>query len=888
MTTTGRWGSRPGRALAGLLRLAGAVALVTAASACSEDDTTAPPAAETSDVVVPRSDAPVGPTDLGLGDLGGTCSDECAPIGETRCAEGGVETCGLHDDDGCTEWGAAAPCPERHTCNAGKCGTTCTDACASAGATRCSASGVQTCGDLDSDGCLEWSPGIPCAEGSSCAAGVCTAGCTDDCTVIGTTRCGGDGVESCGQHDVDACLDWSAADPCPPGETCSAGVCSGKCVDECSSPGATLCSGNGTTTCGLHDADPCLDWGAPAPCAVGQSCSGGVCSAGCIDECDTAGALRCAGTGTQLCAQVDADECLEWGAVVSCPAGETCSFGLCSKLCTDECPTPGVRRCTASSVETCGNVDGDACLEWGTPLGCPPGESCSFGSCDAKCQDECAEMGHTACDGGLIQTCGNVDSDACLEWSNGVPCPSPETCAAGVCAAACVDECPADATAACALGAALRCGHFDADPCVEWGPPTLCTAPTTCAFGACVHGCIDECETGSSRCEGAAVRVCAQADADPCLDWGAPAPCASGTCSAGVCGEACVDECDADATECAGPHASRRCGQYDADPCRDWSPASLCGLGASCASGKCAVPPGGPTCFEAVECRASCVGDSGCAQSCALGVTGAAATALSAYDACAASHACTEPLCPVLFCPAEGAACQFPEPGPDACIDALDCLYFCEGSPELCLETCGATASSAGQQQLHQLVGCTSAYCGTDVECADDATDTGGTCSVEFATCLGPDDPGASCRSTASCVADCLEAGEDLETCESTCLPAAHLIGQQEYYALRACSESFDCDGPGCLAVYCAYEHALCQSPGAGLGSCAALVACAEACSSASCDQACWGTADLFQQVVYAARSLCLAGVCPQGDATCTAAALDGPCAGVDATCSGL
>lgn len=872
-------------------RILGAFAccLLALAGGCSEDDGTSAEPTSGADTRAPGPDVTVAPeSDTNAPDGGGpACENLCAPVGATRCGSGGVEVCGLHNDDSCTEWGAATPCPDRQTCTAGKCGITCTDGCSVAGATRCSAGGVQTCGDLDGDTCLEWSSAVPCEAPSTCAAGVCTTACTNECTTPGTHRCAGTQLETCGQYDADACLDWGGGVACPSGETCSAGVCSGKCVDECTAAGVSLCSGNGTITCGQLDADPCLEWSTPTPCKDGQTCSGGACGLGCTDECDTVGARRCSLLGVETCGQVDADACLEWGAPAACNAGEGCSFGQCSKLCVDECSTVGARRCTANGVEQCGNFDGDACLDWGTPMACPPGESCSFGSCDAKCKDECPAMGATECDGPLVRTCGNVDGDSCLEWSNGVVCET-GLCAAGACAEKCVDECPAEGVAVCQQGAARRCGHYDGDPCLEWGTAAFCSAPTTCAFGECIPGCVDECEAGQTSCESGAVRVCSQADEDPCLEWGTATPCPGGSCSAGACAASCTDDCSAGERRCAGPHAAQGCGDYDADPCLDWGPAALCDLGATCSAGTCSTPAVGPSCDDVLTCRQGCAGEGGCELGCAIGVGGDAATALGELDACAAGHACTEPLCPVLFCPSEGAACRFPEPGADACIDLLDCLYDCTDAPEVCLAACASAGTPAAQAQLYQLVGCTGAYCGNDATCVDNATNTGGPCSVEFATCLGPDDPGSSCRTLLTCVGQCEDSGGDTDSCESTCLPGGHLVGQSEYYALMGCAETFDCQDSACLAQFCAFEFASCLSPGAGDGSCAALAGCAAACTTAACDEACWGAADLQQQVIFAARQLCVRGVCPSADSACAAAALQGPCAGLEASCQGL
>ena len=73
--------------------------------------------------------------------------------------------------------------------------------------------------------------------------------------------------------------------------------------------------------------------------------------------------------------------------------------------CSDECSYIG-QACANGG--TCGNYDSDPCLECSSP---PP----------PSCQDECSYIGQTQkrCSGNYVQenTCGNYDSDSCLDWS---------------------------------------------------------------------------------------------------------------------------------------------------------------------------------------------------------------------------------------------------------------------------------------------------------------------------------------------------------------------------------------------------------------------------------------------------------------------------------------
>ncbi len=92
-----------------------------------------------------------------------------------------------------------------------------------------------------------------------------------------------------------------------------------------------------------------------------------------------------------MCADFNDDGCLEWGGFFACAAAEVCVDGDCAAACQDECPGAGERDCSGGGYIECGQHDGDACLEWGEPVSCPAGETCSGGACSAACTDECAE-----------------------------------------------------------------------------------------------------------------------------------------------------------------------------------------------------------------------------------------------------------------------------------------------------------------------------------------------------------------------------------------------------------------------------------------------------------------------------------------------------------------
>jgi hypothetical protein len=83
------------------------------------------------------------------------------------------------------------------------------------------------------------------------------------------------------------------------------------------------CVGNGYTTCGYFDEDPCRDWSDPVECASDKICEGGDCVISCSDQC-VWGERRCLGDEYQECGYHDADTCLDWGDQIACPEYQVC------------------------------------------------------------------------------------------------------------------------------------------------------------------------------------------------------------------------------------------------------------------------------------------------------------------------------------------------------------------------------------------------------------------------------------------------------------------------------------------------------------------------------------------------------------------------------------
>ena len=96
--------------------------------------------------------------------------------------------------------------------------------------------------------------------------------------------------------------------------------------------------------------------------------------------------------------------------------------------------------------------------------------------------------------------------------------------------------------------------------------------------------CFDECLLGSRRCNesGNEILICGNFDNDPCSEWSKPQPCGSGyVCNSGSCVAYCSDECIPKQKRCSSNNSTQICGNFDDDPCSEWSepqPCGSCGL----------------------------------------------------------------------------------------------------------------------------------------------------------------------------------------------------------------------------------------------------------------------------------------------------------------------
>jgi len=135
----------------------------------------------------------------------------------------------------------------------------------------------------------------------------------------------------------------------------------------------------------------------------------GVCEAWC-----SPGEKECLGDGVVACQAGDGG-CAEWSQPMAC-AAETpyCSLGECRTDCADECAAGETVCAGPAAVRTCGQADGDDCMDWLAPVPCGGGETCSAGTCGPGCTDACENAGDTVCPGPGTATCGDYNRDGCL------------------------------------------------------------------------------------------------------------------------------------------------------------------------------------------------------------------------------------------------------------------------------------------------------------------------------------------------------------------------------------------------------------------------------------------------------------------------------------------
>ncbi len=422
-----------------------------------------------------------------------------------------------------------------------------------------------------------------CALGNLCVQGTCTAGCAGDrdCPA-GRPFCD----PALGDHG--ACLQCRGETDCTNGAHCILGDC------------ATTCTGNGDCTatpatpfCDLARST-CVGCRATGDCALGSICVVGACTPGCESDrdcptdrfCDRAVAPHGGCFACVTDAACNGGACVDHACVggtcaidTDCGGGQYCHplLHACKALPTGACtPSEGcasyVVGCdplTRTCIPMCSVMD-ETCTIAGTAdrPKCGPGNLCYGCLSNADCAG-------TACRPADRMCVRCTDDGACI--------------AGGHCEVATGKCWPCIATSQCGTNQVCRPADHT---CVECTKDTDCKVPgrPQCWSDATCHAaCTADCTLDQTSCDPAQPdqwRSCGQFDADPCLDWSAPAACPTHqACSAGAC--ACDDACAAGSDACDATNTMRvhHC-VADASGCR-YLQDETCSQSQICRSGKC-------------------------------------------------------------------------------------------------------------------------------------------------------------------------------------------------------------------------------------------------------------------------------------------------------------
>ncbi|MEZ4394965.1 MAG: hypothetical protein R3A48_28140 [Polyangiales bacterium] len=303
--------------------------------------------------------------------------------------------------------------------------------------------------------------------------------------------------------------------------------------------GQNLCS----TACRDLQSDPTNCGNCGTACAMGQTCSGGVCRTDCptgqtncsgacvntatnIANCGACGRACTTTNGTPSCV---ASAC----GVASCNAG----YGNCDSNAANGCETN-----TGTSVTNCGAC-GRACSAANGTASCTAGScgvaACNtgYGNCDGNAANGCEVNLRTSVT--HCGACGNTctaptgGSVACTNGACVQSCPAGQSNCGGVCRPTGA-SCTSAGTGGCATTGTIICSGTTTR-CSATAPRTSgsCTSPAggTCnTSGTCV------CATGQTACSGTCRNL--QTDNNNCGACGRVCGAVNGlatSCSAGVC-----------------------------------------------------------------------------------------------------------------------------------------------------------------------------------------------------------------------------------------------------------------------------------------------------------------------------------------------------------------
>ena len=299
---------------------------------------------------------------------------------------------------------------------------------------NCAVYGAICCPGIEN--CINWTNdnnncggcGRRCINGQTCQSGSCV--CQEsNCNYYGATCCNNQCSLLADNNNCGSC-----GRRCINGQTCQSGNCI--CQESnCAVYGTTCC--NNQCTNYYTDANNCGSCG--HKCGTGYKCSNAECvdgSAPSVSITNPASNATVSGTVEITTNVSDPQSSVEWAKFSVKKLGTTTTTEICNK--TSSCSPGQVCKYTCS-WDTTKNSNGtyyiyvSAKSAGGTSPSVMRTVKVSNGT--GSCTNDC-NTGQKKCDGyNRFKTCGQYDSDECLDWATtSTPCPIGQTCSGeGVC-----------------------------------------------------------------------------------------------------------------------------------------------------------------------------------------------------------------------------------------------------------------------------------------------------------------------------------------------------------------------------------------------------------------------------------------------------------------------
>ena len=477
------------------------------------------------------------------------CEDECSS-GSDGCNNSGskVWDCDYNSNTGCYEkdW---ANCALDTECDDGECVLICDDDCDDYGDKQCMSSNMlKTCGNFDSDTCLEWN-----YESCNCYNDKCQS-CQSNCTA-GQVGCANNNTQkwNCQFNNTNGCYEKDYT-VCPAGKVCSGGSCvsdclpvqatkacvSGKLVwknacnvqtsiiedcdaqpDDCNAAGNVLSNG----FCSPQDKD-CY-YAVETECDCG--CLNGSCKTNCYNSCVSEkchlGGVWCYDSNNSPHHEVDPCDGSQNGSSYStCKSGdEHVIQNQMQEICQNGTCKPDWNSVTLQIIECGCGCQNNSCVDPCCDNDCEPNEvGCNSPSQKWTCLliDGCWQKQTYQCGSNKICSDGYCVND-CLPTKDYQTCESDKLVWKNSCDVTteitddCTDMqnvCSANYGSVLSNGkcsvAELDCYYANADPC-----------SCGCQAAECVSPCCESnCELNEKECYGFGYREC-ECDG-PCCDWG--------------------------------------------------------------------------------------------------------------------------------------------------------------------------------------------------------------------------------------------------------------------------------------------------------------------------------------------------------------------------------